>query len=515
MVNIKNKHDKNPKITQSKIQKIKETLEINKKKQTLINDWIKVMAHTKMYNRNMDTFEIVDEEITTYGWQFKLLCPWGLSFEQLESVKCTIEDNLECMMLLKKNKTDKLAYVKLITNGFITKDFAIVKTKNPFEIYIGNVVDGEPAVVDMKKYPHCMLSGSNGSGKSRLLDCILTNLICNNSYEDLTLYLVQLAKNDLIIYEDVKHCYAFCNTLEKTDIMLNHIIMQMDYISQLIAPLRKCGKGSDIHDYNKLHKNNKIPVRYVVVDEYASLTDSTNDNKENKDLKSKIVSKIERIAQYGRALGVFLIVCLQRPTANMLSPFVKSQSNLRISGKQNNSKSSEVAMDDSNIALNLEERIFVYKTYDYDYIKTPTIDDKMIINHIKPYLQPNKRTLFDDAVKLNKVNNQDKVKNKDRVNTTDLEKGKENIAKENQLKNKEEELKMKEEYIKQQELAIKKQMDSLKKDNESNKKQIEHYNYDKVDPNKHKELINNIKKIPNFVPYNPNAQINNSKEKIK
>lgn len=60
----------------SKVKKFKETLAINREKQKLINEWIKVMTHSKTYNRHMDTFEIVDETMTIYGWSFKLLCPW-------------------------------------------------------------------------------------------------------------------------------------------------------------------------------------------------------------------------------------------------------------------------------------------------------------------------------------------------------------------------------------------------------------------------------------------------------
>lgn len=443
----------------------------------LTDIWKEIMAQTGTYNEQFLTFTLshIKKEIS-FGWSCRIYVPYGLSFNILEKIKPIIENNLSCIFFYQEKKCQNFVMAKFVTEGFRNTEFTIPKI-NPFQVYIGNEIDSVPAIVDLRKFPHIMISGANGSGKSRLLDCMITTSICNCNDRELHINLVQLAKNDLVIYEDAIQCKSFCDDLKKTNMMLEKIISIMDERSQLIRPLRKKGLGSDISDYNRLNFNNRMAVEMIIIDEYASITDTSNNDKQTKQLKQQIIGKIERIAQYGRALGCFLCVCLQRPTAQMLSPFVKSQSNLKISGKQNNQKSSEVAMDDPYVALNLEERVFVYKTFDYNYIKTPYIDDKIILNSIKPCLIPNHKTLF-DTVQEQKIISSPHI-NKEIINSVKNNDCGTSILP-IQIKNK-----VKSKVNK--DIAL---------------------TFDKVDPIKlsidREQLMKNISKIPNFVPYNPN-----------
>jgi len=451
-------------------QNLKDSKEINE----FVKSWQEVMYQTGTLNKDNKTFGFMTLKKELYGYETVVVAPNGLSFEVLDKLKTTIENNMGCMFLVTKVKGSKTVKAKFIFDGFKNINFIPPKVTS-YEVYIGNSVDGKPQIIDMRDYPHILLSGTNGSGKSRLLDCLLTTLICSCDTKEMLLYLVQLAKNDLVIYEDCIHCQAFCDNLIKADTMLTHVLKTMDDISSLIRPLRKAGKGSDVHDYNRLNPNNKIPTRYVVFDEYASITDMSNDCKETKALKQQIIGKVERIAQFGRALGVYQIVALQRAVATMLSPFVKSQSNLRISGKQTNQKSSEVAMDDSQVALDLDRRIFVYKTFDFDYVKTPTINDKIILQNIKPFLNPKHNNLFSNLEKLKKDFRTPEHKP----------------------------VKTKEKGIGIVELPKKKEVKEVEKP----KFVSLPIKFDNVDPakitEKQKTLEENIANIPNYVPYNP------------
>lgn len=51
------------------------------------------------------------------------------------------------------------------------------------------IVDGliKTIIVDMNSFPHCLIGGDTGTGKSRILLLILTNLIKYCSYIDLHL----------------------------------------------------------------------------------------------------------------------------------------------------------------------------------------------------------------------------------------------------------------------------------------------------------------------------------------
>lgn len=443
------------------ISSLKKKIEEGKAKAKLESKWLEVMANTNTFNQAKDTFSLFDIERTHYGFKAGVYIVAGLNYSKLEELIEYVEDYLGCTVVINKKKRTNIASIKFVFN-VPTITYTPAKVK-PWEVYIGNDIDGEPIIVSMIEAPHILLSGSTRGGKSKLLDCINTTLINFCSEFELELYLIQVAKSDFVIFEDAKQVRGFAENLDQAEIVLNHIIKKMNDRNELIKPMRKKAKGSNYMDYNKLNPHNKQSTVYVELDEMASLIDTKGDDGNVKKQKEKIVANLEKIAQYGASLGIFLVSCLQRPTADKLPPFVKSQSTLKISFRQNNSKSSEVAVDDPKAALKLEQREAVYSiSGEYKYLKVPTIYDQTVYQFIKANLQPNHRNLFTDLQKL-KVNNIPKEFPK--------ENGREKISDE-----------------------------ELKKDKETKPAPVV---FDKVDPCKTKELINNISNIEKFVPYQP------------
>lgn len=444
-----------------KLKKIKKIIKDNRALSDIEKKWLEVMANTKTFNESKDTFSLIDLQQTHYGFKAGVYIVAGLNYSKLESLIEYIEDYIGCTVVINKKKRTNIASIKFIFQVPVI-EYKPFKVK-PWEVYIGNGVDGEPIVQSMIEAPHILLAGATRGGKSKLLDCLLTTLIsCCDEFE-LELYLIQVAKSDFIIYEDCKQVRAFAKKLKEADIMLEHIVKKMDDRSRLIEPLHKAAKGSNYQDYNKYNKSNPLSTVYVGLDEMASLIDTKGNDNETKKLKESIIAKLEAVAQYGASLGVFLISCLQRPTADKLPPSVKAQSTLKISFRQNNTKSSEVAVDDPKAALGLEQREAVYSiSGEYKYLKVPTIFDKDVYEHIKASLQPNHRTLFTDLQKLNKNNS----------NNTPKLKGREKIEK-------------------------------TEKTTPKPTPKPTPITFDKVDPATHEEKIKNISNIPNFVPYQP------------
>jgi len=363
------------------------------------NKWINIMSNLGKFNKMKQTYSLNNIEKTQYGYKGIILIVDGLRYKDLD----VIEDNYGCMCVLNKNKRSNIVYADFIFAEPNKDKYTPILNLKPWEVYLGNCYNGEPIIIDMIKYPHILITGGTRSGKSKMTDCIITGLICNCSIEELELYLSQVAKSDLILYEDVKQCRAFADTSEKTLTMLQHLDKKMEDRDKLIRPYRKKAQADNYQDYNKINKGNKLSTVFVVFDEMSSLFQTKGDCADIKSLKEEIVRLIRRIAQFGASLGVFLICSLQRPTVDNLDPFIKSQSTCIISFRQNNSKSSEVATDDSTMALGLEQREFVYKTNLSNYGIVPLVDNKKIYNFIQPSLQPNHRTIFVDLKKLNNI----------------------------------------------------------------------------------------------------------------
>lgn len=380
-----------------------EGLKASRDIQQFKNHWISIMANTGKFNKMKDTFSLNNIEKTKYGYKAIILIVDGLKYADLEEIKEVIEDNFGCMCIFNKSKRSNIISAEFIFQGASKEEYRLVLDLNPCEVYIGNSYSGEPIIIDMIKYPHILITGGTRSGKSKQTDCILTNLVCNSSIEELELYLVQVAKSDLILYEDCKQCRGFADNLNRAIKLLKHIDYKMAERDKLIRTFRKKALADNYYDYNQIKKNEPLSTVYVVFDETSSLFNTTGDMNDVKKLKDEVVSYIKKIAQYGAGLGIFLICSLQRPDAKNLDPFIKSQSTLNISFRQNNSKSSEVATGDVNAAVGLEQREFVYCTITNKYGVVPIINNKKIYKLIEPSLQPGHRNIFEDEKKLNNI----------------------------------------------------------------------------------------------------------------
>lgn len=502
---------------------LKTKLKENRDTANFLDTWKEIMYHTGLFNSGNKTYSLNFLKKESYGYSAMITPPTGYSFENLENIRDVIQDNLGCLFINKINK--KSSNATFVTENVDMGKFEVVKT-NPWELYVAKTLNHKEMILDMYKTPHILLTGANNSGKSRLLDCLLTNQIAQHNEQEIQLYLIQLAKDDLVIYEDCKQTYAFADNIDDAFKVLKYIDdVVLKNRSQLVKPIRKAGKGNSIIDYNERHSENKQPIVYVVFDEMSTIMESQGDSRPVKKIKQYLVSCAEHIAQYGRALCVYGIFCLQRPTANNLSPFIKSQSNVKISFRQNNKKSSEVAMDDPNIVYQLPHRLAVVELDGYNYIKVPDIPDKVIFKYITPSLKPNHRNLFKDLKKIEDTNLTQAKKNrqKSKKNKND-DKIKEII--ENFKKNEENNENLTK--AEQKTLVTNKNIQKIKdfiphsnnsklkllenNDNTTNtlNKQIDTFiqnNFSRVDPTiirtREEQIRANISKIKDFVPYNP------------
>lgn len=370
---------------------LKTQLEQHNKISKLQNTWIRILSNAGIHNKEKDTFTLMDIKAISYGYNAKVVIPYGLTFDGLEKATSLIEDSLPCILVFNKKKNENYATAKIIQTPVKVGKFSPPKVKS-YEVFLGVGFDGEPIIIDMNELPHLFICGSTGSGKSKLVDHILTSLIFNCSVLELELYLVQIAKEDLYIYEDMDQVRCFSTSIEKTYLMLKHIHEKMKERSKSIIPLKKKGLAAKITEYNKRNPSGIMSTVYIVIDEFSSLMTKTSDSKEVKEWKNSIMDYLEEVAQIGRSVGVFLILSLQRPTADKLPPFVKSMCNVKISFRQTNKKSSEVALDDDT-AVGLEPREAILDTGQRNYIKTLEVLDKDILTYLKKHIKPHHRTL--------------------------------------------------------------------------------------------------------------------------
>lgn len=348
------------------------------------NEWIKLMSNIGAYNLEKETFGLNYTTITPYGYYSEVYIPDGFDLANLEELTTRIENKFKCILMLNKRVRSNIVDAFFIThyrNDIHYKP--LLNEVSPTNIYIGNDQLGNPIIIDMIVNPHILLSGSTRSGKSKLLDILITNLCYSCSPEEVNFALFQVDKHDFLLYRNLPHVKLFAkNDIDEILKCLQKIDEELNRRIPLVSSIKEKGRGSNFDDYNKIKGKTIIKPLYVAFDEAGSIYDLKGCSAKEKDKKESIVKIIKRIISMGAALGVYMITSLQRPSADNLNPTVKGLSNVTISFKQVNAKSSEIAIDDPDKAINLVQREFIYKVGDYKFGVVPYIYDNEIYEYL-------------------------------------------------------------------------------------------------------------------------------------
>src|SRR6185437_13570936 len=140
--------------------------------------------------------------------------------------------------------------------------------QSPLGIAIGKDISGAPIVTDLAKMPHMLVAGQTGSGKSVMINTILTSLLYRNSPSDLKLILVDPKQVELKTYDQIPHLLAPVITEpEKCISALKWAVAEMERRYNALSDERK----RNIEEYNAIKKEEGMPYIVIVIDELADL----------------------------------------------------------------------------------------------------------------------------------------------------------------------------------------------------------------------------------------------------
>lgn len=183
---------------------------------------------------------------------------------------------------------------------------------------IGKDIGGKPVVADLAKMPHLLVAGQTGSGKSVMINTILTSFLYRNSPADLKLILVDPKQVELKPYDDIPHLLTPVITEpEKCISALKWAVAEME---RRYKALSEVGKRN-ISEYNLIKKEEGMPYIVIVIDELADLMMMAA-----RDVEALIV----RIAQKARAVGIHLVLATQRPSVDVITGLIKANVPARI-----------------------------------------------------------------------------------------------------------------------------------------------------------------------------------------
>lgn len=189
---------------------------------------------------------------------------------------------------------------------------------SPLGFVIGKDITGAPVVGDLVKMPHLLIAGQTGSGKSVMINTVLTSLLYHNSPSDLKLILVDPKQVELTPYNDIPHLLTpVINEPEKCISALKWAVAEMERRLRTMAEVSR----RNIQEYNNLKKEEGMPYIVIVIDELADLMMMAA-----RDVESLIV----RLAQKARATGIHLVLATQRPSVDVITGLIKANVPARI-----------------------------------------------------------------------------------------------------------------------------------------------------------------------------------------
>ncbi|MBT0793166.1 DNA translocase FtsK [Bacillus cereus] len=187
-------------------------------------------------------------------------------------------------------------------------------------VVVGRDQFGNMIVYDMvnSNTPHLLIAGETGSGKSSMVRVVLSTLIQYMSPDKLHLYLGDLKNSEFHFLRRVKHVKEVCMEEIEMKIMLQKVWKEIRERRKLMEEY----EVDHIDEYNKLNPDNQKPYILLAIDEVAMLQD-----------EKECMSTIEKISAVGRALGVFLMLSMQRPDAKVLDGKLKLNMTVRMGFK--------------------------------------------------------------------------------------------------------------------------------------------------------------------------------------
>lgn len=206
---------------------------------------------------------------------------------------------------------------------------------NGFRACIGQDKNEQNIFIDFEKTSHVLVGGSSGSGKSCLMNCIVTSLL--NKYENFYLSIVDIKRVEFLQYKNserlavpiVESSADAAELLQKyVDIMYNRYNLLNKH------------NAKNIKEYNE--KSNDAMTRHVIIiDELADVL-----------LDNKVVKiYLQKLLQLGRAVGIHLILATQAPNCKTIPTELKINITCRIALQVPNYTNSKIIIDEKGAEM--------------------------------------------------------------------------------------------------------------------------------------------------------------------
>jgi S-DNA-T family DNA segregation ATPase FtsK/SpoIIIE len=238
----------------------------------------------------------------------------------------------------------------IVTLGDILASPEAKKAKHPLEVAMGRDIAGNAVMANLATFPHVLIAGQTGAGKSSCINSIVTSLLVRTTPDQVRLILVDPKRVELGQYNSVPHLLTEVVTNPKRAAnALDWAVREMELRYDILADIGV----RDITGYNAMFDQGDLPTAdepdpetgksyerlpfiVVVVDELADLMMVAA-----RDVETSIC----RLAQMARAVGIHLVIATQRPSVDVITGVIKANIPSRLAFSVSTLADSRVILD--------------------------------------------------------------------------------------------------------------------------------------------------------------------------
>lgn len=301
----------------------------------------------------------------------------GLPVDAYKNARSFIEAGLNVSLAKIENPSGNREYVDIIYTIEKMPDLWLLDNLlgyKDFSFPVGLGLRGE-ITASFKTTPHFLVAGESGGGKSTFIRMIVTVILINN--QDIEVYFIDFKRGmENQVFEGFDRV-TLIDDAKDACVRLQSINNILD--SRMTAFRNAKSRNLEMYNSRPSRKGPKEKRILVVVDEVSEMV-PTMGNPNNADL-GQANAIMNRIARMGRAVGINLVIGVQKPDAKNLDTGIKANTSGVVCFPVSHFNQSMVVLGNGRAAdLNSEikGRAIWKQGADYIEVQTPLLTEKEV-----------------------------------------------------------------------------------------------------------------------------------------
>lgn len=322
--------------------------------------WLRI--HTLKLPRGISLADIDDETVLN---DLAVACQRPIRFKRAEDSAWLIIE-----------RESGVFGIRTIAYDDVDKEYPETSLKDLL-VPLGTTYNRRMVYKSIVEMPHALIGGATGSGKTTFQHAWICTLIQKNDPDDLRLVLIDLkGGTEFTRYQGVPHVDDFVK--EDEDVIPALEALENEMKTRLTA-FEERGGIQNLHQWNLLAATHPgiqaLPRIVCFVDELSAVM-------LKKDLRKDAMRLFTTLGERGRAPGIHLVLCTQRPVVRVVDGQIKGNLDARFAFRMTDDTSSTVVLDTTEAARFPEDTPpgrYIYKSgLDRLELQSPLIEAHQI-----------------------------------------------------------------------------------------------------------------------------------------